>query len=145
MVWWTSFEGTIAVSHITMCTTYTHFTHNNSFTFEDVCTNRSMDMHHLLLIGSIRHHLDTFTLLLSTININFRRSVHSIILYFNLPQEDSSLWMLLIIGCSLENTPYGTQQLQHYNFGWQTSIHKCSVMLLNGFTQRSFVAILPSI
>ena len=139
---------TIATSHITRCTTDNHL---NTITLSPLKmhghmahVNRSMDMCHLLLIGSIIYHLDTFMLLLSTLNINLRTDVHSIIPWFNLPQEDSSLWVLLIIGCLLENIPYGMQQLQHYNFGWHTSILKPSVMPFNECMQLSSVAPLLS-
>ena len=142
---------TIATSHITTCTTDNQL---NTITLSPLekhahvtCANRSMNTCHLLLIGSIKHHLDPITLLLSTFNMNLRKDVSSIIPWFNssdIPQEDSSLWMLLIISNLLENTPYGMQQLQHYNFWPQISILKPSVMPLNGFTQPSSAATLPS-
>ena len=69
---------TIAVSHIIRGTIDNHL---NPITASPLmthlhmtCTNRSMDMCHLLWIGSIMHHLDTFTWLLSTLNINLRRN-----------------------------------------------------------------------
>ena len=67
-----------------------------------------------------------------------------IIMSLNLPQEDSSLWMLLITGHLPKNTPYGMQQLQHYSFGWQISILQCSAMPLKGSTPPPFAVILPS-
>ena len=73
---------TIATSHITRCTTDTHL---HTITFSPLkmhkhmaCTIRSVDMCHLFLTKSIKHHFDTFTLLLSTLNINLRGDVHSI-------------------------------------------------------------------
>ena len=105
------FWRTVATSHITRCTTDNHL---HTITLSPlkmhmymVHSNRSVDMCHLLLIGSIMHHLDTFMLLLSTLNINLRRDLHGINPWFNLPQEDYSFWTLLIIGCLLENTPDG--------------------------------------
>ena len=140
---------TIANSCITMCTTdtplYTLTLSSLKMHQHMACTNRSRDTCHLLWIGSIRHHLDTLTLLLSTLNVNIGWNVHNIILQLNLSQEDSSLWRLLIIGHLPENTPYGMQQSEHYSFGWQTSIHQHSVMPLNGSTQPSSAVILPSI
>ena len=139
---------TIATSHITRCTTDTHL---YTLVLPPLKTHaygthqQIKDMHQLLLIGSIRHHKYTLMMLLSTLNINLRWNIHSITVKFNIPQEDFSLWMLLFIGCLPENILYGMQQLQHYNFRWQTLIHKYSVVLLNGFTQPSSAAILPTI
>ena len=55
----------------------------------------------------------------------------------NLAQEDSSPWMLLIIGCLPGNTPYGMQQSQHYSSGQMISILRHSAVPLRGSTQPS--------
>ena len=137
---------TIATSHITTdAHLYTITLSSLKMHIHRACTNRSRDTCHLLQIGSIRHHLDILTLLLSTHNINLGWNVHSTIPWLNLPQEVSLLWMLLIIGPLPENAPYGMQQLQHYSFGLQILIHQCSVTPLNGSTQPSSAVILPNI
>ena len=55
---------TIALSTLKM---FTHMAH----------VNRSRDTHHLLLIGPIKHHLDTLTLLLSLLDINLGQNAHA--------------------------------------------------------------------
>ena len=75
---------TIATSHITRCTTDTHLhtmTHSHLKSYVHMaCANKSMDTCQLLLIRSFRHHLDTWMLLHSVLNINLRRNVYRIIL-----------------------------------------------------------------
>ena len=59
-----------------MCTTYNQL---NTITLSPlkhvhmVCTSRLVNTHHLFLIGSKKHHLDPFMVLLSTFNINLRQ------------------------------------------------------------------------
>ena len=77
---------TIAASCTTICTTDNY---SNTITLSLLkkhvhmaCTNRSMNTCHLLLIRSIKHHMNPFTLLHSTVNLYLRHrctSYHSMI------------------------------------------------------------------
>ena len=73
----------IVTSHISSWTTdihlYTVILSPLKMHTHMACTNRSRDTCHILLIGSIRHHLDILMLLPSTLNINLAWNVHSII------------------------------------------------------------------
>ena len=113
--------------------------------------SKSRDMHHLLLIGSITHHLDqethTTCSWLGPHKISFRHintltiisqfkpqiKCFCIITWLNLLQEDPSSWMLLSTDHLLVNIPYGMPQLQFYSFGQQ-------IWTLSSATDRVYTA-----
>ena len=131
---------TIAASHSTTKTCGhldSQSKNNNTFAFEEAHTDGMCPKikGHVPLtsdhqFGSIKHHLDLFTLILWDTNINpenmnitsFGDSTH--LTYIT----KISSWMPPTIGHLLENVLYGMPQLQHYKFGWQISNLTSSLM-----------------
>ena len=118
--------GTVAYSHTTMCPTDNHLNITSLLPLKKHTygTHQEINGYAPLISDWIRQlsfghiHTVTFKQLKTS-----EDHVHSIIPWLNSSckhQENSSLWILQIIGHLLGNIQYGMQQLQHYNFGWQT-------------------------
>ena len=116
-------NGHFTHHHYHMCTADNHSGQNNTYLWRSMhIWHAPTDqwIHATKYCSSVWIHQALFG---SIHAVTSEEDVHNIIPCFNssyIPHHDSSSWMPLIIYHYLENTLYGMQQSQHYNFGWQT-------------------------